>query len=107
MNCCTDDCPKTVKFTDATGISFKKSADVTHDYFSQIEIGMKKADGSYFNNAAEFCKYMVDGIKQEMTNLRRIIIWMAIITPESMYSSPIAELLYMYLILIITLGDSR
>ena len=71
VNCCTDDCPKTVKFTDATGISFKKSADMTHDYFSQIEIGMKKADGSYFNNAAEFCKYMVDGIKQEMTNLQK------------------------------------
>lgn len=71
VNCCTDDCPKTVKFTDATGISFKKSADVTHDYFSQIEIGMKKADGSYFSNAAEFCKYMVDGIKQEMTNLQK------------------------------------
>lgn len=54
VNCCTNCCPTTVNFTDAVGLSTSTGL---------IEIGMKKADGSYFDNAEEFCKYIVDSIK--------------------------------------------
>lgn len=54
VNCCTNCCPRTVNFTDAVGITPNGTT---------IEIGMKKAaDGSYFNDAAEFCEYVVDKI---------------------------------------------
>lgn len=53
VNCCTDCCPTTVNFTDTVGID---------QTFSRINIGLKKADGSYYSNAAEFCKYITDSI---------------------------------------------
>lgn len=53
VNCCTDDCPTTVKFTDASTIT-------TDADCKNIEIGLKKADGNYYQNANDFCKYIVD-----------------------------------------------
>lgn len=53
VNCCTDCCPTTVTFTDSVGLKTSPG---------QIEIGMKKADGSYFSNAGEFCEYIVKSI---------------------------------------------
>lgn len=67
VNCCTDDCPKTVYFTDDIGINTTISE---HDYayppdyyLSEIKIGMKKSDGSYYSNAEEFNKYIVDTLR--------------------------------------------
>lgn len=59
VNCCTDCCPTTVVFTDNVGIK---------SVVGKLEIGMKKADGSYFNDAAEFCKYVVDSVKGKDPN---------------------------------------
>ncbi len=53
VNCCTDCCPSTVEFTDTVGVTTS---------YGKIQIGMKKADGSYLN-ANEFCKYVVDSLK--------------------------------------------
>ena len=67
VNCCTDDCPKTVKFTDEAGVSIQKTTRISqgqpHDFLSTISIGMKKADGSYYTDAVEFTKYIFDSIK--------------------------------------------
>lgn len=57
VNCCTDCCPTTVKFTDSTTVS----ADINTS--STIEIGLKKADGTYYNNATDFCNYIVDSLE--------------------------------------------
>lgn len=54
VNCCTDCCPSTVEFTDTVGVT------VSYD---KIQIGVKKGDGSYFSSG-EFCKYVVDSLKQ-------------------------------------------
>lgn len=54
VNCCTDCCPTTVIFTDAAGVTVGPG---------KIEIGMKKGDGTYFNNATEFNKYIVDSLQ--------------------------------------------
>ena len=54
VNCCTDCCPTTVVFTDTAGVTAGPG---------KIEIGMKKADGSYYTNAEEFTKYIVDSMK--------------------------------------------
>lgn len=59
VNCCTNCCPTTVLFTDNVGI---KST------VGKLEIGMKKADGSYFDNAADFCKYVVDEMQGKTPN---------------------------------------
>lgn len=60
VNCCTKCCPRTVNFTDDVGVNRSTTT---------IDIGMKKkeADGSvsYFNDAEEFCKYVVDAMKAE------------------------------------------
>ena len=53
VNCCTDCCPSTVEFTDTVGVSTS---------FGKIQIGVKKADGSYYS-ASEFCKYVVDSLQ--------------------------------------------
>lgn len=67
VNCCTDDCPKTVKFTDETGVSIQKATRISqgkpYEYISSINIGMKKADGSYYTDATEFVKYIFDSVK--------------------------------------------
>ncbi len=61
VNCCTDCCPTTVVFTDAVGVkTIAEDPDVVMD---KIEIGLKKADGTYYNNAADFCKYIVDSLQ--------------------------------------------
>lgn len=69
VNCCTDDCPKTVKFTDQAGLSIKTEKrvyqGVIFEYISDINIGMKKADGSYYTDAAEFVKYIFDSVKNQ------------------------------------------
>ena len=57
-NCCTDDCPTTVTFTDASSVTVNNNCD-------NIEIGLKKADGTYYQNAEEFCKYIVDSLKAD------------------------------------------
>lgn len=54
VNCCTDCCPSTVVFTDTAGVTSVPG---------RIEIGMKKSDGSYFNDATEFNKYIVDSLQ--------------------------------------------
>lgn len=53
-NCCTDCCPCDFKFTDGTGIKQTSSG---KPYV--IEIGLKKADGSYFGSANELCDSIV------------------------------------------------
>lgn len=55
VNCCTDDCPTVIKFTDASSITADANC-------TNIEIGLKKADGSYYQDAEEFCKYIVDHV---------------------------------------------
>lgn len=62
VNCCTDCCPKTVYFTDDSSIQFKTEFyDLDgYDRISELRIGLKKADGNYFSDAKEFCKYIVD-----------------------------------------------
>lgn len=61
VNCCTDCCPTTVVFTDAVGVDTSpKDPDYAID---RIEIGLKKADGSYYSNAEEFCRYIVDSLQ--------------------------------------------
>lgn len=57
VNCCTDCCPTTVKFTDAEGITLTNS---NNEY--ELQIGLKKEEMSYYNNAAEFCKYIVESL---------------------------------------------
>ena len=60
VNCCTKCCPNTVNFTDGVGIT--RSAGV-------INIGMKKADGSFYTNEyADFCKYITDSMKGNTPN---------------------------------------
>ena len=60
VNCCTKCCPNTVNFTDGIGIT--KSAGV-------INIGMKKADGSFYTTEyADFCKYITDSMKGKTPN---------------------------------------
>lgn len=65
VNCCTDCCPKTVYFTDDNSIQYKTAvSDLDgNDRVSELRIGLKKADNTYFTDAAEFCKYIVDTIK--------------------------------------------
>lgn len=55
VNCCTDDCPTVIKFTDASSITADANC-------TNIEIGLKKADGSYYQDAEEFCKYIVEHV---------------------------------------------
>lgn len=57
-NCCTDCCPTTVEFTDTVGVK---------SIVGKIQIGMKKADGSYFG-ASEFCQYVVASLKGQDPN---------------------------------------
>lgn len=65
VNCCTDCCPKTVYFTDDNTIQYKTTvSDIDgYDRISELKIGLKKADNTYFTDAAEFCKYIVDTMK--------------------------------------------
>lgn len=60
-NCCTDCCPSEFKFTDGTEIKQKSS---TKPYV--VEIGLKKADGSYYASADELCDAIVksDALKK-------------------------------------------
>lgn len=53
VNCCTDCCPTTVEYTDTAGITTAPG---------KIQIGMKKTDGSYYTDKAEFCKYVVESL---------------------------------------------
>lgn len=57
-NCCTNCCPRTFTFTDSTGISKDGK---------NISIGVKKGDGSYYSDPAEFAQYMVNGFKNGST----------------------------------------
>lgn len=70
VNCCTDCCPKTVYFTDDNSISYKTVFDDLYgsDKISELKIGLKKADNTYFTDAAEFCKYIVDTMKPILNN---------------------------------------
>lgn len=58
VNCCTDDCPTTVTFTDGTDVTVSLSCD-------NIEIGLKKTDGTYYQNAEELNQKIVASIKAE------------------------------------------
>lgn len=58
VNCCTDDCPTTVTFTDGTDVTVSLSCE-------DIEIGLKKADGTYYQNAEELNQKIVASIKAE------------------------------------------
>ncbi len=61
VNCCTDCCPTTVVFTDSVGVNVSTTdPDIVMD---KIEIGLKKADGTYYNNAEDFCRYIVDSLQ--------------------------------------------
>lgn len=51
VNCCTNCCPNKVTFADTAGIT--RDQDV-------VTIGLKKADGSYFTDAEEFIKSIID-----------------------------------------------
>lgn len=72
VNCCTDDCPKTVYFTDDNKISVTTAENpyTGLNYLSEIKIGMKKADGTYYNDAEDFNKYIVSYLKNiiDITN---------------------------------------
>lgn len=65
VNCCTDDCPKVVNFVDTVGISYDTEEHVydSYKYLSGINIGLKKSDGSYYTDATEFNKYIVDTLR--------------------------------------------
>ena len=58
VNCCTDDCPTTVTFTDGTDVTVDLTAE-------NIEIGLKKTDGTYYQNAEELNQKIVASIKAE------------------------------------------
>lgn len=67
VNCCTNCCPATVKFTDSTGI--------THTYLSnqhELAIGLKKEDMSYYNNPSEFCEYIVESLCLPKNNISHV-----------------------------------
>lgn len=66
VNCCTSECPTTVNFTD--------SASITHTYNEGhvLEIGLKKEDMSYYNNAAEFCEYIVNSLCLPENNISHV-----------------------------------
>ncbi|MBQ9384017.1 MAG: hypothetical protein IJT87_07255 [Ruminiclostridium sp.] len=49
-NCCTNCCGRTIEFTDDVGIKQNGST---------ISVGLKKDDGTYFTDAAEFLNYIV------------------------------------------------
>ena len=68
VNCCTDDCPMTVKFTDTVGITSTTEERWydSNNYISSLNIGMKKADGTYFAKADEFVEYIVNEMKKQM-----------------------------------------
>lgn len=65
VNCCTDCCPKTVYFTDDNSITYKtQMSDIDiYERVSELKIGLKKADGTYYSDAEEFCKYIVDTLE--------------------------------------------
>lgn len=54
VNCCTNCCPDKITFADTTGVT--RDQDV-------VTIGLKKADGTYFTDAEEFLKSIVDDAK--------------------------------------------
>lgn len=67
VNCCTNCCPTTVKFTDSTGI--------THTHLSNqhaLDIGLKKEDMSYYNNPSEFCEYIVESLCLPKNNIAHV-----------------------------------
>lgn len=50
VNCCTNCCANVVTFTDEIGVTRNGN---------QLSIGLKKADGSYYDDPEEFCKMLV------------------------------------------------
>ena len=65
VNCCTDCCPKVVRFTEDTGLSYSIGISWSGDqYLSSIDIGLKKQDGTYYTNASDFNKYIIDSLRQ-------------------------------------------
>lgn len=67
VNCCTNCCPTTVKFTDSLGI---KHASFNKEH--ELEIGLKKDDMSYYNNAADFCEYIVESLCLPENNISHV-----------------------------------
>lgn len=67
VNCCTDCCPTTVRFTDSAGIT---RTHISNQY--ELEIGLKKEDMSYYNNASEFCEYVVESLCLSKNNIPHV-----------------------------------
>lgn len=62
VNCCTNCCPAVVQFTDDNHMGVSK--DVPSPAVERVfNIGVKKADGTYYTNAAEFNNAIVNAFK--------------------------------------------
>lgn len=70
--CCSfgGGCPTSIKFTDSVGVNRGNNniANIRYDY----EIGLKKADGSYYDDAAEFCEYIVDSFSSSKNYIQHL-----------------------------------
>lgn len=62
VNCCTDCCPARVEFVDDVGVSVDYS---NMDTALGIKIGIRKADGSCYDSAADFVNAIVDSMIAE------------------------------------------
>lgn len=74
VNCCTDCCPTTVNFTDDIGVSHSMKPSSTGNVSSShvLDIGLKKPDGSYYSDAEEFCKYMVNSLSKSENDISHV-----------------------------------
>lgn len=74
VNCCTNCCPTTVRFTDNTTVthSMQPSAMNENQSAHVLDIGIKKPDGSYYTNAKEFNQYIVDSLCKSENNINHV-----------------------------------
>lgn len=74
VNCCTNCCPTTVNFVDDVGVthSMQPSEKNENQLANVLNIGVKKADGSYYTDATEFNQYMVDELCESKNNISHV-----------------------------------
>lgn len=62
VNCCTDCCATVVNFKDEVGTSISNDVPSVN-VRKVINIGLKKTDTEYYDNASEFCQSIVDSLR--------------------------------------------
>lgn len=70
VNCCTNCCPTTVNFTDDVGVTLTNTPSGKNSH--ELNIGLKKPDGSYYSDPKEFCKYMVDALCEPQNDISHV-----------------------------------